>query len=115
MSQSARSEARLKIRGQLVKRHEELMAREARIRTEVLEAAAAVLKRDRAVLEAEARLSQALDRLTGTERMPVDEAAELCGLDAREARRLLRTSGIVHTLRGPAVLSDPRRNGEVER
>ena len=52
MSQSACSEVRLKIQGQrqLVKRHEELLAREARIRTEVLEAAAAILKRDRAVL-----------------------------------------------------------------
>jgi hypothetical protein len=90
---STRSEARLKVRSQLVRRQEELMAREARIRTEVLEAAAALLKRDRAVQEAEARLGQALNRLTSTEGLPVDEAAELCGVDVRAAKRLLRAHG----------------------
>lgn len=70
MSQSTRSEARLKARSQLVKRQEELTAREARIRTEVLEATAALLKRDRAVLKAETRLGQALARLTSTEGPP---------------------------------------------
>ncbi len=115
MSQSARSEARLKVQSQLMRRHEELMAREARIRTEVLDAAAAILNRDRAVREAEARLGQALDRLTSGEGMPVDEAAELCGLDAREGRRLIRATCHDGTVRQPAVLPDPRRNREVER
>lgn len=91
MSQSTRSEARLKARSQLVKRQEELKAREARIRTEVLDATAALLKRDRAILEAETRLGQALARLTSAEGLPVDEAAELCGTDIRAAKRLLRT------------------------
>ncbi len=91
MSQSTRSEARLKARSQLVKRQEALTAREARIRTEVLEATAALLKRDRAVQEAETRLGQALARLTSTEGLPVDEAAELCGVDVRAAKRLLRS------------------------
>lgn len=90
MSRSTRSEARLKARSQLVKRQEELTAREARIRTEVLEATAALLKRDRAVLKAETRLGQALARLTSTEGLPVHEAAELCGTDIRAAKRLLR-------------------------
>ncbi len=93
MSQSARSEARLKARSQLVKRNEELMAREARIRTEVLEATAALLKRNRAVPEAETRLGQALARLTSAEALPVDEAAELCGIDIRAAKRLRRAHG----------------------
>jgi len=81
------------VRGQLIKRHEALMAREARIRAEVLEAAAAILTRDRAVLEAEARLGQALGALTSTEGMPIDEAAELCGLDVKDAKRVLRMRG----------------------
>lgn len=61
--------------------------------SEVLEAAAAILTRDRAVLEAEARLGQALGALTSNEGMPVDEAAELCGLHVKEAKRLLRLRG----------------------
>ena len=93
MAQSDRHEARVRVRGQLIKRHEALMAREARIRTEVLKAAAAILARDRAVLEAEARLCQALGALTSAEEMPVDEAAELCGLDVKEAKRILRMRG----------------------
>ena len=93
MAQSDRHEARVRVRSQLIKRHEALMAREARIRAEVLEAAAAILTRDRAVLEAEARLGQALGALTSTEGMPIDEAAELCGLDVKEAKRLLRMRG----------------------
>lgn len=96
MAQSDRHEARVRVRGQLIKRHEALMAREARIRTEALEAAAAILRRDRAMLEAEARLGQALGALTSAEGMPVDEAAELCGLDVKEAKRILRMRG-----RGP--------------
>ena len=51
------------------------------------------------------RVSQALDRLAGPERMPVDEAAELCGLDAREARRLIRAVGHDRTVRQPGVLT----------
>lgn len=90
MPQSTRSEARLKARSQLVKRQEELTAREERIRTEVLEATAALLKRDRAVLDAETRLCQALARLTSAEGLPVDEAAQLCGVDVRAAKQLLR-------------------------
>ncbi len=90
MAQSDRREARLKVRGKLVKRHEALMAREARIQTEVLAAAAAILTRDKAVFEAEARLCRAIEALTSTEGLPVDEAAELCGLDVREVKRVLR-------------------------
>lgn len=93
MAQSDRREARIRVRGQLIKRHEALMAREARIRTVVLEAAAAILARDRAVLEAEARLHQAIESLTSAEGMPVDEAAELCGLHVKEAKRVLRLRG----------------------
>lgn len=115
MSQSARSEARLKVQSQLVRRHEELMAREARIKTEVLDAAAAILNRDRAVREAETRLGQALVHLTSTEGMPVDEAAELCGLDARQARRLIRGIGHTGTVRQAHDLPDPPRKGQEER
>ena len=93
MAQRDRHEARVRVRSQLIKRHEALMAREARIRAEVLEAAAAILTRDRAVLEAEARLGQALGALTSNEGMPIDEAAELCGLHVKEAKRLLRMRG----------------------
>lgn len=115
MSQSTRSEARLKVRSQLVNRQEELMAREARIRTEVLEAATAIPKRDRAVVEAEARLGQALATLTSTEGLPVDEAAGLCGLEAREVRRLIQANGRDRTKAGSGVLPGSRRTGEVER
>ncbi len=115
MSQSTRSEARLKARSQLVKRQEELLAREARIRTVVLEAAAALLKRDRAVFEAETRLGQALARLTSTERLPVSEAADLCGLSAREVRRLIRGNGHDRTVRESGAFPDPLRTGGVER
>ncbi len=115
MSQSARSEARIKVRSQLVKRQGELLAREARIRTEVLAAAAAILKRDRAVQEAAARLGQALDRLTSTEGLPVDEAAELCGLEAREVRRLIQANGRDRTTADSDVLPGSRRTSEVER
>lgn len=90
MAQSDRREARVRVKGQLIKRHEALMAREARIRTEVLDAAAALLTRDRAVLEAEARLGKAIEALTSSEGMPIDEAAELCGLQVKEAKRVLR-------------------------
>ncbi|WP_353081246.1 hypothetical protein [Tessaracoccus lapidicaptus] len=90
MAQSDRREARVRVKGQLIKRHEALMAREARIRTEVLDAAAALLTRDRAALEAEARLGKAIEPLTSSEGMPIDEAAELCGLHVKEAKRVLR-------------------------
>lgn len=116
MSQSTRGEARLKVRSQLVKRQEELLAREARIRTEVLEAAAAILKRDRAVQEAATRLGQALDRLTSRDGLPVDEAAELCGLEALEVRRLIRgANGRDRTTADSDVLPGSSRTGEVER
>lgn len=115
MSQSARSEARLKIRSQLVKRQEGLLAREARIPTEALEAAAAIVKRDRAVLEADTQLGQALAKLTSKEGLPVDGAAGLCGLEAREVRRLIQANGRARTKADSGVSPASRRTGEVER
>lgn len=106
MSQSVRQEARRLAHAQLVRRREELAAREARIGAHVLDAWAAVLERDQVIGDAERRIGQAVYELTVTESVPALEAAALCGLDVREVNRMVkarkRTSSPTVDDSGPA-------------
>lgn len=114
MSRTVRQKARLMAHDQLVRRREVLVAREARIGDQVLEATAAGLERDRVIADSERRIAQAVHALVVTEAMPVGEVAELCGLDAREVNRLLRTSshGIGPLRVGEPLVADARDAGE---
>lgn len=95
MPLTVRQKARLMAQDQLVGRREALVAREARICDQVLEATAAALERDRVVADSERRIALAVHALAVTEAMPVGEVAELCGLDSREVNRLLRAGSPV--------------------
>lgn len=75
----------------ILKRREALAEREVRIRAQVLAVSAAVLDKDRALADAERRISEAIYQLTVKDRVPVREAADLCGLEVREINRLRRT------------------------
>lgn len=91
MTQVDRQAARRRVMERIVKRREELAEREVRIRAQVLAVSAAVLDRERALADAERRISDAIHQLTVEDRVPVREAAELCGLEVREINRLRRT------------------------
>lgn len=91
MTQSDRQAARHRVMERIIKRREALVEREARIRAQVLAVSEAVLGRERALGEAERRISEAVHQLTIVDAVPVREAAALCGLDVREVNRLRRT------------------------
>lgn len=90
MTQTDRQAARRRVMERIVKRREELAEREVRIRAQVLAVSAAVLDRERAFADAERRISEAVHQLTVNDRVPVREAAALCGLEVREVNRLRR-------------------------
>lgn len=114
MSRTVRQKARLMAQDQLVRRREALVAREARICDQVLEATAAALERDRVVAESERRIALAVHALAVTEAMPVSEVAELCGLDVREVNRLLRAGshGTGSIRAGKLLVADAGDTGE---
>ena len=88
MAQNPRLEARRLVQEQLVRRREEAAAREARIREHALLATAAAVERQQVVEDTERRIGQALHALM--QDLSVPEAAALCGLEVREAKRLRR-------------------------
>ena len=81
MSQKARREARLKMRGRLVKRGEVLAARETRLHVEALGAATNIPMQERTIPGAETEDGR--DHKPPTEGPPVETTVELWGTEAK--------------------------------
>ncbi len=88
--QAARREQRAKVASKVAARVKEIADREKRIGEAAIDVVTALMERDEAVAEAEAKAGAAIQRMLD-DQVPLSDIATYCdGIDTKELSRLLR-------------------------